>query len=284
MQKCPTPLFNPLLCLVYPLEECTLRISIGDHYMLPWIVIGVFGLIGLFVWGGYGLFGGLLAGYFAVMGFGLLLKKASGGMLPRNMRIEAAQEFLDKNENFVDKYISSEYRGNEQEYIESLLERIYEKAAVVGHEFASGTSLVEVQSAVENIIQNEEDENVKVIINELLQFIIHKWYTEPRPKYPPPDAQTELRLVAASAIFRAGITDAYALLGAQESSMTQVGLDKESIAGYREKWYSNSGFRREISVQFIFLYLHLFDRQLFDLVGSGKRSTGGPGCLDSLAA
>ncbi len=144
---------------------------------IPWVIIVILGVISFFIWGIVGLIIGLICGYFIVSALGILLIKASGGILPRDVRINTAKEFYMENAEFVDQRIRSEYKANPCKFVEILLENIYKKAATIGSAAQSGFSLGEARAAYEYVLQTENDGDTRQIMEKLWHYLEQKWYS-----------------------------------------------------------------------------------------------------------
>jgi len=143
---------------------------------LPQIAIVLIGLIGFIIWGLWGLIGGLVGGYIVVSLFGLILVAVSGGILPQKARKQAAREFYARYAQWLVTKIPDNFRGQEIQYIEKLLERIYKKAAVIGPFSSSGMSLAEVTTAVDIIKNEESSQSVVDIVDHLYDYLVDEWY------------------------------------------------------------------------------------------------------------
>ncbi len=146
--------------------------------MAPYLAILLVAVIGAFFWGVWGFVLGLPVGYALVSVFGIVLVKASGGLLPRKIRRETAREFVEEYYEYLDERIPSDWRGRHVEFIEKLLEDIFRKAAVVGPAISTGTSYLEVMAAVENLREETEDEPTVEIIDQLWEYITVEWYVD----------------------------------------------------------------------------------------------------------
>ncbi len=128
--------------------------------------------------GVWGFVLGLPVGYALVSVFGIVLVKASGGLLPRKIRRKTAREFVEEYYEYLDERIPSDWRGRHVEFIEKLLEDIFRKAAVVGPAISTGTSYLEVMAAVESLREETEDEPTVEIIDQLWEYITVEWYMD----------------------------------------------------------------------------------------------------------
>lgn len=145
-------------------------------YLIHFYTIAAIGVIGMVMWGFWGLLSGLVVGYILVSLFGQALLSLSGGILPRKIRQKTAQEFLSLNVEWLEHRMPDHDKGGDAEFIEHLLEKVFLKAAVIGPWASSGMSYAEVASAVEILKSEEDNPNVIEILDRLWLFLEYHWW------------------------------------------------------------------------------------------------------------
>lgn len=97
--------------------------------MLPYIIIGVFALIGLLVWGVWGLIVGSIGGYVITLLLGSLSERIQGGILPQKVRTDLAAKFIFENSEIVASAFPRISATEVESVVERAIEDICKKAA-----------------------------------------------------------------------------------------------------------------------------------------------------------
>ena len=146
--------------------------------LVPFIIIGIFGLIGLFIGRFYGLLIGVVGGYILVVFFGWIANRVSGGLLPRKVRRTTAINFL-KLYSDVSKstFPNLEEVGLIKE-IEFQIERIYQTAVKLSPTMSpsGGWSLAEIQSVSDMLIKEESRPEMKELLGKLTLHLENELY------------------------------------------------------------------------------------------------------------
>ncbi len=97
--------------------------------MIPYLQIGLFGLIGLLIRGPLGLVIGLLAGFVASLAFPAIVRRFRGGLLPRELRKEVAASFITASVDLVREAFPLVPPEKYQAAVETAIEHIHTTAA-----------------------------------------------------------------------------------------------------------------------------------------------------------
>ncbi|KKR47092.1 MAG: hypothetical protein UT82_C0003G0006 [Parcubacteria group bacterium GW2011_GWB1_40_14] len=124
--------------------------------MIPYIIIGLFGLGGLIFGGFSGLIIGIIAGYIASIVFGSFLIKQDGGMVPKEARRITAITFVDMHSDFINKTLTGSH-DEKVLFIEQQIENIFKASAQGAPLNTGGLSRQEIQQMV--VILTKEQTN-----------------------------------------------------------------------------------------------------------------------------
>ena len=146
--------------------------------MLPYIVIGIAAIVGLFGWGFKGLIFGALCGWIFNMVLGLSLTLFSGGLLPRKVRRQAASSFIISHEALVQRALSNVARANLQQTVEQHIEAIFKRAAIDNKHLnlEHGLDRVTIQSAAAALVAEAQQTEMKELIAALEQHVEEVMY------------------------------------------------------------------------------------------------------------
>ncbi len=140
--------------------------------MVPYVLIGIFAVIGLFLWGLWGLLGGAVVGFLIVMAISSLLFVKNRGYVPKKIKRESAEKFIQEYEDVVKKVYPDLSTQALQHQIESEIESIFFKAMTAG----SGPSSIEITTVVEEKIENSNSDNYIELLRLLLEHIKETMY------------------------------------------------------------------------------------------------------------
>lgn len=152
--------------------------------MTPYIIILVAAVIGgylhgvggFFVWGAIA-FGGTLL-------IGLVLRKASGGILPKQIRIQTAEEFVSERSRLVCVAWPSHSTPQQTKEIQKLLEAMYRRALTESKSFdLNAPADLDHFVASANLVAKEQDsEETQAVARELVNYLVAHplWYGQTR--------------------------------------------------------------------------------------------------------
>lgn len=136
--------------------------------MAPWIVIGIFALVGLIGWGVGGLVAGGVIGYVATIVFGLVLNLISGGVIPRKARRTAAINFIQRYPDILLEVFPRVEGAELLKEVEAAVESIFRRA--IGEN--KGITAIDytrdqIRAAAQKMIDEETDPARKRFLTEL---------------------------------------------------------------------------------------------------------------------
>ena len=146
--------------------------------MVPYIVIVVAALIGLFGWGLKGLIIGAVGSWLFNMALGLVLTFFSGGLLPKKVRKQAASSFIALHDAIVQRAFPSTAAPQLQRSIEETIEAIFKRAAVDNRSMnlEAGMDKGAIQAAAAALVAEEQRSEMKDVIAALEQHIERELY------------------------------------------------------------------------------------------------------------
>jgi hypothetical protein len=147
--------------------------------MLPYLVIGVAALIGLFGWGLKGLIIGAIGGVVFNLALGSLFTLFSGGLLPRKVRKQTACGFIVLHPDLVQSAFPDTSQTALQKAVERCVERIFKRAGTDNKSMNLEASLDRdaIQSAAFALIAEEQRPEMKAFFASLLQYIDREMYS-----------------------------------------------------------------------------------------------------------
>lgn len=148
--------------------------------MIPYLVIGVAALIGLFGWGITGLVIGGIGAFVFNMIFGWVLRLISGGLLPRRMRREVAVNFIASDAQLVEAACPGLTGAQRLKYVETAIERIFRRAIVdnPSMNLEAGWTHEAVEAATMALVDQESRPEMKAFLIALWRRIEQDMYPE----------------------------------------------------------------------------------------------------------
>jgi len=146
--------------------------------MAPLVTIIVCAVVGFLVHGIIGLLAGLVAGYVLGLAVGTLATAWSGGLLPRKVRKQSAILFYMNHQPAIDSCMQDMSDRQKLRLIESLLERVFRRAAVAAPLLSKsmGMSAMEVEEAIRQEAAEEKDPKIRGLILLLTDHILTAMY------------------------------------------------------------------------------------------------------------
>lgn len=146
--------------------------------MAPLITIVICAIFGLAIYGIVGLVVGAVAGWLLSMLIGTIGVMASGGLLPRKARKQAANLFFMNHQPTVDSCTGEMAEEEKRQLIESLMERIFRRATVAAPLLCKsmGMSRREVDEAAKQEAAEEQDPKVRELILLIKDHILETMY------------------------------------------------------------------------------------------------------------
>lgn len=123
--------------------------------MAPYIIIGIFAIIGLLIWGIKGLLIGGTLGYIITVLSGLALIGISGGFLPRKIRKAIAIKFIQNYSDIVEEVYPNIGDAERQKKIEKEIEQVIKTSVELSPagDPIGGLRLGDIQIAVSSLIE-----------------------------------------------------------------------------------------------------------------------------------
>ena len=146
--------------------------------MVPYLVIGIAALIGLFGWGIKGLIVGTVGAFVLAMVLGLIFTAFSGGLLPRKVRKSTASSFVALNDELISAAFPNASHMERQRSIEKCLEKIFKRAAIDNKSMnlEAGMDRTAIQAAAATLIAEEQRSEMKALIASLEQHVEREMY------------------------------------------------------------------------------------------------------------
>lgn len=148
--------------------------------MVPHITILIIAIIGAFVHGFIGFFVWGLVGFLGVIALGFILRKLSGGILPRKVRDETATDFIAIYPDLIAKAYPTFTPYQAKERVAALLDEMMKKATINNPSpnlSVAGNPEVFLPSAVQ-VAEEQPTDVAKELAQELVVFVrTHRlWY------------------------------------------------------------------------------------------------------------
>jgi len=146
--------------------------------MVPYIVIGIAALVGLFGWGLKGLIVGAVGGWVFNMALGLVLTLFSGGLLPRKVRKQAASSFIALHGAMIQRAFPNKTQPQLLRSIEERIEAIFKRASIDNKSMnlEAGMDRGAIQAAAAALVAEEQQGEMKDLIAALEQHIERELY------------------------------------------------------------------------------------------------------------
>ena len=146
--------------------------------MVPYLVIGVAALIGLFGWSLKGLIVGAVGAFVLNMLLGVVLTLFSGGLLPRKVRKETASSFITLHNELIHSAFPNTSQIQLQKLIEGRIEKIFKRANIDNKSMnlEAGVDRTAIQAAVVVLISEEQRSEMKTLLASLEQHIEREMY------------------------------------------------------------------------------------------------------------
>lgn len=146
--------------------------------MIPYLVIGVSALIGLLGWGLKGLILGAVGGWILNMVFGTVLMLASGGLVPRKVRKQAASRFIALYGDLARGAFPDALESALQKSVERSIEAIFKRAASDNRsmDLNAALSRAAIQDAAGALIAEEQGSEMRTFLIKLEEHIEREMY------------------------------------------------------------------------------------------------------------
>jgi hypothetical protein len=147
--------------------------------VIPYVVIGIAAVIGLFGWGVSGLILGAFAGYVLNMVLGLVFGLLSGGLLPRKVRRDTASTFIASHADEARRAFREASQLELQRLVEQRIERIFKRAAMDNKsmDLQAGLDRRAVAVAAAAVVTDEHNPEVKTLLIALAGHIDTHMYS-----------------------------------------------------------------------------------------------------------
>lgn len=145
---------------------------------LPWLLVVCVAVAG-FVWrGGAGALVGGVVTYWVLIIAGRVVRKTTGGILPRKLREETARGFAAEYGEAVAKAFPNEDEQSRLRSVELLLEQIFQRSHAdnTSMNVEKGDTRGAVRGAAEALIREEKLVERREVIDLLETYVEEKWY------------------------------------------------------------------------------------------------------------
>jgi hypothetical protein len=150
----------------------------------PYVIIIIAAIIGGYLYGiaGFFLWGVLAFGGTLIVG--LALQKLSGGILPKQVRVQTAKDFIAERPDLVALAWPSHSASEQAKEIQGLLEAMYRRAITESRSFhldAPG-DLDHFVSCADIVISEQNSDAIRTVARELIAFVLSHplWYGSAR--------------------------------------------------------------------------------------------------------
>ena len=146
--------------------------------MVPYLVIGVAALLGLFGWGLKGLILGAIGGWLFTLLLGAALLLFSGGLLPRKERKQVASRFIAIHRDLARSAFPGESERELQRAVERYIEGIFRRASSDNNSMDLDAALDRkaIRAAASALITEERRPQMKSFLGALEEHIEKEMY------------------------------------------------------------------------------------------------------------
>jgi len=146
--------------------------------MVPYLVIGVATLIGLFGWGLKGLILGAIGGWLFNLLLGGILLLFSGGLVPRKVRKQATRRFIVIHRDLARSAFPDAAERELQRAVERYIEGIFKRASIDNKsmDLDAGWDRAAIQAAAAALIAEERRPEIKSFLTALEEHIEKEMY------------------------------------------------------------------------------------------------------------
>ena len=146
--------------------------------MIPYLLIALLAIIGLFLWGLKGLVIGGVVGHIFSLLFGLILKLLSGGLLPRKVRRETARNFMALHPDLVRAAYPHLDESQSLRAVERAADSIFRKAVEENKSMniEAAWTREAIQDATASLIDQETRPEMGQLLRSLLELIERDMY------------------------------------------------------------------------------------------------------------